>query len=190
MSHEIEFDERKHEYRVDGVRKRSVTQIITLSGEVDDRWFTTEARDRGTLVHACVASGQYDERVAEYLHAWRLFEEQLKPRVLFREEKVYHDTLDYCGTLDLLCVLNGARTLIDIKTGATQPQHGLQLAGYRLALRSMGIHVDRSRVLELRRDCSYRLKDRAGSGEPFDSWYWERRFIACAAESMFVEDAL
>jgi hypothetical protein len=61
----------------------------------------------------------------------------LKPVLI--EQTVFSHAHQYAGTMDLLARVNGALTLVDIKTGkAIYPESFLQLAAYNIALQEMG----------------------------------------------------
>ncbi len=82
----------------------------------------------------------------------------------------------YGGQCDLYCVLNGKKTLIDLKTGkAIYSEHHTQVAGYRHLLTENGYEVEDVRILRIGRD----------EGEGFDDIavpridaHW-RRFVLC-----------
>ena len=51
----LTFDAEKHEYRLDGVRLPSVTQIIADAGLYGNTsYFTDYSRDRGSFVHQII----------------------------------------------------------------------------------------------------------------------------------------
>jgi hypothetical protein len=45
------FDPVLHEYRDGDLIIQSVTQILKRAGHIDDRWYSEEARERGSAVH-------------------------------------------------------------------------------------------------------------------------------------------
>jgi hypothetical protein len=165
----VTFDPAKHTYTTDQGRiLPSVTEIlgdVGAYGPDADRYWTDEARNRGTAVHNLCAEyncglplGMLWERCSEvpayaehptlplYLAGWVSF--CLKYAVKCRpdgiEAVVWHEALGYAGTADLItshmfdwhCPGAYHQCIIDIKTGQRHPAHRLQTEAYRLAWRS------------------------------------------------------
>lgn len=115
-----------------------VTEVLRLAGLVDERWFTEEARDRGTAVHTAARyfdegdldDGSVDPSIAAKLGAYRLFIAEMAPEILAVEESVTDHLLGYCGTLDRRLRINDREGVLDIKCGAESPWHCLQLMFY------------------------------------------------------------
>jgi hypothetical protein len=138
---DIIFDPVEHTYRVDENYYPSVTTILKAVGLIDDHFYTDEGRDRGNEVHATTAlmdqnhiNLEYikqDHEYYGYFKAWQEFKDIFE--VQFKEiEKPKVDKLFvFAGTPDRLCMINDYDTLLDIKTGAPEPWHELQLTGYR-----------------------------------------------------------
>lgn len=142
----LTFDPEKHEYAYSGVIVPSVTQVLKSAGVINDQWFDEWSADRGRRVH--LACQYYDEghldmdsidpAIAGYLESyikWRKastnFERGMKIRRI--EWSQYETVYDFAGTCDRIVELNqGALAVVDIKSGAYQPWHGLQLAGYKI----------------------------------------------------------
>lgn len=119
-----------------------VTEALARVGLTDMEHVTEFGLRRGTLVHAATAlddRGDLDERsvdpvhVAPYLASWRLFRAQTGLKVLEIERAVHYEAMQYQGTFDRLVELDGAKILIDLKTGVPARWHGLQTAAYALA---------------------------------------------------------
>jgi len=98
------------------------------------------AAERGRLVHEMIhlsCLNELDdinlcEALLPYYGAWQEFLVTTGFQVLESEKAVCDDTLKYRGTLDLVGMLNGRRTLIDIKTRKHNPIYdGPQTAAYR-----------------------------------------------------------
>jgi hypothetical protein len=94
------------------------------------------AKDRGTRVHAAWDAAVRDEihlplpedgKLYYQLMRWVL---QKKPEIIATEQMVINLTAGYGGTFDLDCVIDGKRSLVDLKTGKPKPEHALQLAAY------------------------------------------------------------
>jgi hypothetical protein len=59
----------------------------------------------------------------------------------------------YGGTIDIYCVLDGERTLLDIKTGkAIYPDMRMQVSAYAILLNENGYPVDEVRILRIGRE--------------------------------------
>ncbi len=103
-----------------------------------------KAADTGTLIHEWVASyvkALSEKKTppkrpinAEMKNAVNGFFEWAKKnklQIIKSEQKIYHDKYKYAGTLDLEGLVNGKRTIIDIKTGnALYPEAFLQASAY------------------------------------------------------------
>lgn len=193
------FDEAAHEYRLDGRRLPSVTQIIApLSAD----WLRAIPRDVleakrafGSAVHlACeldesaeLDDEATDERVMRCVHAWRKFKADTGASVVMTEQRLYHPGMHFAGTLDRLLYLRspgaqaGATWIIDLKTSAeAHASYGVQLAGYALLLRagSDGL-IDnlaglRRGTVHLSDDGAYRLHEHRNYND-------EAAFMACLA---------
>lgn len=164
----IEFDEASHTYRVGGVVVPSVTQLLKPLydfSSIPPNVLAAKA-NLGTRVHkACdldedglLDEATVDDVVGSYLSAWRLFKAESGAVVLSSEQRVFHKSLRYCGTLDRIIDVGGNAMLIDIKTSAEiHPAVGPQTAGYAMAL---GQNLARG-VVQLRPDGSYRFRELA-----------------------------
>lgn len=107
------------------------------------RWDTTKtAAARGTTVHDLamrLAAGEevtVPEPLTGHVDAYQRFVDEWQPRELLVEVPVFHRTLHYAGTLDLVAELaDGWTWLLDWKTSGTGifPESALQLAAYRNA---------------------------------------------------------
>jgi hypothetical protein len=79
-----------------------------------------------------------EEALLAYL-AWQdwLLAHRVEP--VWIEQAVYHPTLGYAGTLDLVARVDGVLALVDIKTSkAVYAEYELQVAAYAHALAAMG----------------------------------------------------
>jgi hypothetical protein len=117
-----------------------VTEILRDAGLISTEWFTEEARDRGTAVHAAARyldEGDLDREsldpsVAPRLAQYEKFIAEVKPEILAIEEPVEHGLMKYCGTLDRRLRINGREAILDIKGIAASDWHGAQLALYAM----------------------------------------------------------
>lgn len=144
MSDELlHFDDATHTYRVGGIVKPSVTQV--LSKMHDFAGVPLEvleaAQERGTAVHLLTQyhdEGDLDEAsvapvYAGYLHGWRRFSADHCAAWLDIEAKGYSRRFGFAGTVDRRGSLKHApRAIVDIKT-SLQPHRvwGMQTAAYR-----------------------------------------------------------
>ncbi|GJQ59752.1 MAG: hypothetical protein D8M57_13065 [Candidatus Scalindua sp. AMX11] len=133
----ITLDEETHIYRDENGRViPSVTQIINaafpfVSHSNDGGVYY---RERGKAVHLAIhyiEKGTLDPSSVEkeiwpYIKAYFQFKKDFKHKTLATEERVYHKTYDYCGTLDRRT--RGA--IWDYKTGVNRYVDGLQLCAY------------------------------------------------------------
>lgn len=167
----LTFDAEKHEYRIDGQRVPSVTQVLQGAGLIDTRWFNDEARMRGTYV--AQATQFYDEGTLDYdalddelkpyVMAWEKFLVDANVRIDHIELKVANRRRRYAGTLDRDARLDNSLTpwIIDIKTGAKAAWHGLQTAGYAGCVRG---HRWRASII-LQDDATYKFEEHTGASD-------------------------
>lgn len=142
MTRVFTFDEAAHEYRLDGKRLPSVTQILKLIAP-DYSQIPPAVLERkralGQAGHlACelddlgeLDESTLDEEVAGYLAGWRRFKAENGVEVLMNEQRLYHPRLGYAGTLDRLLRMRSAPWLVDLKTAVEpHPIYGPQTAAY------------------------------------------------------------
>jgi hypothetical protein len=138
----LTFNAAIHEYRYNGVVKRSVTQYLDAMGAYDfggaNDFQLRQARERGSLVHQLIEldwPGDLDEEsvdpnLAGYLEAARRARVELAMVAAEIEHIVYHYTYQYAGTRDFLGSIQGKDAILDWKTGYLQRATGPQTAGY------------------------------------------------------------
>ena len=127
----LTFDEASHVYRLDGRAIPSVTTVIRDNRLGDDFHAVApdvleHARQRGTAVHAALHywdEGTLDEAtvdpvVAPYVAAWRRFVDERRVQIVAMERRHADQVYRFAGTLDRMAVVDGRRTLIDIKSGS------------------------------------------------------------------------
>lgn len=145
----LTFDADTHEYRCQGRRYPSVTQIIAGAGLVDTRWYTDEARVEGTYLHQALAldhegvldMATLDEALVPYIESWRTLRAQLGITPWRWELQMVSVRYGFAGTTDLVatCDAGGPAWLIDFKRRAPQPVPArLQLAAYAILARECG----------------------------------------------------
>lgn len=142
LSEAPSFDPETHQYRVDGEKVLSVTQVLNVCGLIDDTWYTEEGGQRGQAIH--LATQLYDEddldwesvspEISGYLDAYRKFRQEVSFEPDLIEHPLYSPTYRYAGTPDRTGIMNGENVIFEIKSGQTAKWHRLQTAGYALLL--------------------------------------------------------
>ena len=165
----VKFNACKHQYTSDGEIIPSVTQVLSslhdfssISPDVLEN-----AKQRGTAIHAMVDMyinkkldiASLDVRLHGRLAAWIEFTNLYKPKIIGCEKLVYSAKHGFAGTLDIVCLLEGKLTLIDIKSSkAAASTAGLQLAGYQIAYEEMsGVKVSRRMAVILKDDGKFEV---------------------------------
>jgi hypothetical protein len=138
----ITYDELKHEYRIDGMKVPSVTQVLKFADEIDDRWYTPGSAQLGTDLHtACTVIDKFiltveyysdNEDIHQRVKAWEKFKTDTKVQFLEIEKKYVSTIYLFAGTPDRICMLPHGKAIVDIKRGSSASWHGLQLNAYRL----------------------------------------------------------
>lgn len=142
---EILFDEEPHTYTFRGKRYESVTQAIRLAGLGDDFSHVPQdrmeyAQRRGRMVHlACQYYDEGDlnlasvhETIKGYVEAYVKFRQERPLKVVAVEQKMVNVDHRLAGTPDLICFINGRRSVIDRKSSQYMSKSmGLQTAGYK-----------------------------------------------------------
>lgn len=123
----------------------ALAQMIEQDGRDEaQRWLASipdrqrdEAANRGSEIHQLADSAIRGEQISPtgilvpYLRAYRDFLATVRPEIHYSETLVLNRTLGYGGTFDIGCLIDGAWTLLDIKTGGNvYDETALQLAGY------------------------------------------------------------
>lgn len=171
------FDAEKHQYFIDDFGIPNVTGLLEGTGILKFGVGGTElenkqAMNRGRAVHAaCEFLDQDDlnwatvqDDIIPYVLAYEKFKKETGFKPLRIEERLFHLSLRYGGTLDRegKWRLGEAHVLLDLKTGVVSPWTALQLAGYDLLLPSLKLPRERY-GLQLKPDGNYSLtqfKDR------------------------------
>jgi hypothetical protein len=135
-----------NKYIVDGYRYVSVTEVLQFSGwaryDKVDPVILNRAAERGSLVHDATelvddgtfVESEFREDLSEYIIGYQKFVEEHDYSVLESEIVVFNHKYKYAGQLDRICMLDGKKTLLDIKTSSQRkPEWGLQLAAYEMA---------------------------------------------------------
>ena len=174
------YDEEKHRYYVDGVEKPSVTEIAKpISAErlnAIQMVMVERARERGRRCHELFEQylllGEIDPEEIEteyfpYVQQFVLWSKAYRPKVLFTEKKLYGD--EFCGTADLICVIDGKLIVVDYKVTSAIDKKSLsvQLEGYYRLCNKLGLEIDECYFLHIKKD-SYVFKPIKRDAEWFD----------------------
>ena len=152
---DIQIDE-AHHYWLDGkIQIPSVTQILQALGISNFSMVPEALLDRsinyGNAVHDMTAYWDrgtlnleaLDKQLFPVLEQWKKFlrDYSVKLDPNFIECIVYCQKFKFAGTPDRVCIINGKNIVLDIKTGASNPNHAIQLAAYQLALKEEGLKI-------------------------------------------------
>ena len=175
----IEFNEARHEYRVEGVVWPSVTQVLDSMGLFPQ--YPAAQRDfylaRGAAIHLATGHydnnclGRYDDRLHGFIDAWKNFRRDSGFTPTLVEYRVASPAFQYVGTTDRVGLLDGQVTIIDLKAGEPPVCAALQTAAYRKAyFETDGVLAERRLAVRLSSDAKYsatEYRDHTG-----DERYW------------------
>lgn len=163
MGNEITFDSQSHTYRVGNQVIISVTQAIKMAGLINNEWFTEESRNRGRIVHLATQfddEGDLDEATIDpmilpYVEAARKFKADtgFKPELI--EQRIYHPTFGYAGTVDRVGTMGKHRVVLDYKSGVVPFWCRLQTAGYSGAMEHGSQYLRYG--VQLKPDATYKI---------------------------------
>lgn len=102
--------------------------------------------DAAILLHEALEPIDTDPFVQGFVSWFNKYQ----PSSLLAETYLQSDLHEYCGTADLICMLDGEQWVIDFKTSKhIRPEYALQLAAYEQAWCEMGHGRSRRAVLQL-----------------------------------------
>jgi hypothetical protein len=166
---ELIFYEKSHIYMLDGERLPCVSDLCRfLHKEIYKDapiWQMEAAADRGTAVHRATelldrtGQAEISDDYAPYLTAYAAFRREHEVEWELIEHPDYHPVHGYAGTIDRYGMVDGYRTLVDLKTTYTvyKPLCGASLNLYRLILEARQKAVERLLIVHLRKDGGYKL---------------------------------
>lgn len=176
-----DFDEATHTYTWKGMVVPGVTSVLAPISNYDGipehilerkakigtyAHYATELYDKDDLVMETL-----DPAIEPYVQAWIKFRRDTGFVVELSEQKVFHRSFFYAGTLDRGGLLNSERSLLDIKcVAALGPQTGVQTAAYREAINSQlpkKKHYKRRYAVQLKPDGTYHLQPYNDDGDDF-----------------------
>ena len=164
----LQYFDRGHIYMLEGERIPCVSDLCRfLHREIykdAPLWQLEAAADRGTKVHAATevldktGQAEIEDEYLPYLQAYAKFRQEHDVHWELIEYADYHPELRYAGTIDRYGLVDGIKTLMDIKTTYTVYRSlcGASLNLYRLILEARDKQVERLLILHLRKDGTYR----------------------------------
>ena len=164
---ELEFEETRHSYWLNGCRIPSVTTLMKpLSDDfygTVDKEILERAAKRGTAIHNSAENlvkfgiEDIDPEYGGYFEAFKKWWTDKKPVPFGTERRTYHKILRYAGTSDMICAENGNLTLVDYKTSSQVNEIlcGVQLEGYDRAWETHGVRIEDRVILHLDRSGCY-----------------------------------
>jgi hypothetical protein len=156
--YDLEYDDKAHSYKVEGVKVPSVTRVVdgcfpkdlthwALSiGQEEYDKVISDALEIGNDTHqwiehyinyghACTEPADY---ISKSVNAFLDWTTEYNPEWVDAERKVYCDKYKYAGTVDAVAKINGRVCVIDFKTSKKiyKPYH-LQVTAYAQAIKRM-----------------------------------------------------
>jgi hypothetical protein len=177
---ELEFDERKHIYKIGKAILPSVTTVMkpiaaAYYGGIDNTILAAAAK-RGRNVHQSIENylkfGIEDvaPELAGYYEAFKAWQKDNNPVVIDTECRAYHKILRYAGAVDMICEFGDKLALVDFKTSAeiVSMLVRVQLEAYSRIYQSHNVNFDEKAVVHLKKDGSWEMKV-FGSGDT-EAW--------------------
>lgn len=165
----LQFFDKGHIYILDGERLPCVSDLCRfLHREIYKDapvWQMEAAADRGTKVHAATETldrtgrAEIEEEYLPYLQAYAAFRKDHDVQWELIEHPDYHPAHRYAGTIDRYGLVDGYRTLLDLKTTyrVYKPLCSASLNLYRLMLEARKRTVEQMMILHLKKDGTYKL---------------------------------
>jgi len=156
--YDLEYDDKAHSYKVEGVKVPSVTRVVdgcfpkdlthwALSiGQEEYDKVISEALEIGNDTHQWIedyinyghACTEPEDYISKSVNAFLDWTTEYNPEWVDAERKVYCDKYKYAGTVDAVAKINGRVCVIDFKTSKKiyKPYH-LQVTAYAQAIKRM-----------------------------------------------------
>lgn len=135
------FDTASHRYFLDNEEIPSLSSLLRDAGHVDTTFMTDEGRERGTAVHALTTALDLGadlpptaDAYRGYLDAYETACETLRPDWACIEEAECSRRWRFGCRPDRVGHVYALPTIMEIKTGAKEHWHGLQLALQAIAV--------------------------------------------------------
>lgn len=181
---ELQFDEQKHEYSVNGVKLPSITEIIgpiTFTKYRVEASVIEQAAFRGSMIHEFTAMfdrGDLEDDTsipvdtALYLKAWKDFCHDYQASWKFIELPLACNSM--AGTVDRIGTIDGKTVVVDIKTTSSMDKASKialcsQLYGYSILCEENDIPVDfaSSMGVQLKKDGTYSVYTAGETGQKY-----------------------
>ena len=93
------------------------------------------------------------------MDAFLKWHEDYSPEILASETRLYHKVMRYAGTADMVAIVDGVLTLIDIKSTYKLEEMacGVQLEAYAQAFKTDGLEIQAKQILHLKKDGTYKI---------------------------------
>ena len=165
----LQFFDKGHVYMLDGEQIPCVSDLCRfLHREIYKEapiWQLEAAADRGTKVHEATelldrtGRAEIEDDYLPYLQAYAQFRREHEVVWELIEHPDYHPQHRYAGTIDRYGMVDGYRTLADLKTTYTvyKPLCGASLNLYRMILEAREKKVEKLLIIHLKKDGRYRL---------------------------------
>ena len=165
----LQFFDKGHVYMLDGEQIPCVSDLCRfLHREIYKEapiWQLEAAADRGTKVHAATevldktGRAEIEDDYLPYLEAYARFRQEHDVQWELIEHPDSHPTHRYAGTIDRYGMVDGYRTLADLKTTyqVYKPLCSASLNLYRLILEAREKAVERLLIIHLKKDRTYKL---------------------------------
>lgn len=160
------YDEENHKYYVNDIEKPSVTEICDPISfkrlNALDFNILERARKRGAKCHELFEEyllcedldiDLIESEYIPYIQQFVLWVKTYRPKVIFTEKKLFGE--EFCGTADLICIIDNKVILIDFKTTSQADKKSLsvQLYGYKyLCEKYYNLKIDECWYLHLKKD--------------------------------------
>ena len=163
------FNEETHTYFFDGVQVPGVTSILAPLSDFSmvPKVVLERASQFGKAVHKMVElychkyldEDSLDPALEPYLEAWVSFVDDHKVTTDFVEQPMYHKVYRFAGTPDVIGMVDGERSIIDIKsTAALYPSVGPQVWAYAELAKNNSMPTTGRYAVRLCPDATYELK--------------------------------
>ena len=156
--YDLEYDDKAHSYKVEGVKVPSVTRVVdgcfpkdlthwalTIGQEEYDK-VINDALEIGNDTHQWIehyinyghACAEPEDYISKSVNAFLDWTTEYNPEWVDAERKIYCDKYKYAGTVDAVAKINGRVCVIDFKTSKKvyKPYH-LQVTAYAQAIKRM-----------------------------------------------------
>lgn len=165
----LQYFDKGHIYMLEGERIPCVSDLCRFMHREIYKdaplWQLEAAADRGTKVHAATevldktGQAEIEDEYLPYLQAYAKFRQEHDVQWELIEHADYHPELMYAGTIDRYGLVDGIKTLMDIKTTYTVYRSlcGASLNLYRLILEARDKQAERLLILHLKKDGTYRI---------------------------------